>query len=85
MDFENQDGSCDYWKSMAMYYKGAASAGPTKTNKPKGKYGKLDPPILVENSQLPNCAYYELKQLFLEFMEHNYMVGRLGRGQFSKK
>ena len=36
VDFENQDGSCDYWKSIAMYYKGAASAGPTKTNKPKG-------------------------------------------------
>ena len=62
VDFKNQDGSCDYWKSMAMYYKGVASAGPTQTNKPKGNYGKLDSPTFVEDSELPNFAYYEWKQ-----------------------
>ena len=46
VDFKNQDGSCD-WKSMAMYYKGVASSSPTEINKPKGNYGKLDPPTFV--------------------------------------
>ena len=72
MDFRNQDGSYD-WKAMTMYYKGVASYSPTKTNKPKGNYGKLDLPTFIEDSELPNCAYYEWKQLFLEFMKNNYM------------
>ena len=56
-----------------MYYKGVASSNPPKTSKPKGNYGKLDPPSFMENLELPNCAYYEWKQLFLEFMKNNYM------------
>ena len=71
-DFKNPDGTFD-WKSIAMYYKGVASSNPPKTSKPKGNYGKLDPPSFVENPELPNCAYYEWKQLFLEFMQNNYM------------
>ena len=72
IDFKNPDGTCD-WKSMAMYYKGVASSNPPKTSKPKGNYGKLDPPIFTENLELPNCAYYEWKNLLKEFMRNNYM------------
>ena len=66
VDFKNQDGSCD-WKSMAMYYKGVASSSPMKINKPKGNYGKLDPPTFIENSELPNFAQkYESKIIHLQ-------------------
>ena len=68
VEFENLDGTYD-WKSIAMYYKGVASSNPPKTSKLKGNYGKLDPPSFAENSELPNCAYYEWKLLFLEFMK----------------
>ena len=43
VEFKNLDGTYD-WKSIAMYYKGVASSNPPKTSKPKGNYGKLDPP-----------------------------------------
>ena len=68
VDFKNQDGSYDY-KSMAMFFKGVASSGSTKASKPKGNYGKLDPPTFVEDPELPNCAYYKWKKLFLEFLQ----------------
>ena len=59
---------------MAIYYRGVASANlPNVKRKPKGNYGKLDPTVLTENLELPNCTYYEWKHLFMEFMKNNYM------------
>ena len=59
---------------MTIYYRGVALAKlPNVKNKPKGNYGKLDPPVLTESLELPNCAYYEWKNLFMEFMRNNYM------------
>ena len=83
IDFKNHDGTCD-WKLMTMYYKGVASSNPPKTSKQKGNYGKLDPPAFVEKSELPNCAYYEWKQLFLEFMKKK-LHGRLERSKLLKE
>ena len=58
VEFKNSDGSID-WRSMTIYYRGVASAKlPNVKNKPKGSYGKLDPPVLTESLELPNCAYY---------------------------
>ena len=68
VEFKNPDGSVD-WKSATIYYRGVASAKlPNVKNKPKGNYGKLDPPTLKENLEFPNCAYYEWKDLFMEFV-----------------
>merc|ERR1712240_325686 len=73
VEFKNPDGSID-WKSMTIYYRGVASAKlPNVKNKPKGNYGKLDPPTLKENLEFPNCSYYEWKDLFMEFMRNNFM------------
>ena len=47
-DFRNKDGSYDF-KAMAMYYKGIAISGFSKTSKLRGNYGKLDPPNFVED------------------------------------
>ena len=59
---------------MTIYYRGVASAKlPNVKSKPKGNYGKLDPPVLTESLELPNCTYYEWKNLFMEFMRNNYM------------
>ena len=56
-----------------MYYKGVASSGSAKASKPKGNYGKLDPPVFIEDAERRNCTYYEQKLLFLEFMKNNYI------------
>ena len=73
VEFKNSDGTID-WRSMAIYYRGVASANlPSVKSKPKGNYGKLDPPVLTEKLELPNCAYYEWKNLFKEFKRNNYM------------
>ena len=45
IEFKDSNGTID-WRSMAIYYKGVASANlPSIKSKPKGNYGKLDPPI----------------------------------------
>ena len=64
----NQQGATD-WKSTAYYWKGKLSHQPKATR----NFGRIQPPVFTEDTELPTIAYLSWKKSFHEFMVNNSM------------